>query len=122
MEKHITLVAALNIGFGALGIILGLFIFILLVGIGVVSGDAEATAILSIVGISVGAFLIIFSIPEIIGGIGLLKRRPWSRILMLVVSVFDLLNIPIGTAIGVYTLWVLLQDKTISMLSETSNP
>ncbi len=44
----------------------------------------------------------------IIAGVGLLQSQPWARILTLVVGFISLLNVPIGTALGVYTLWVLL--------------
>jgi len=44
-----------------------------------------------------------------IAGWGLLHREPWARIWILVLAFISLfLNIPIGTAIGVYTMWVLL--------------
>ncbi len=44
----------------------------------------------------------------IIAGIGLLQRAGWSRILAVVVGCISLLSFPFGTAIGVYSLWVLL--------------
>jgi hypothetical protein len=40
----------------------------------------------------------------------LLRRKNWGRILAIIVGVLDLANFPIGTAIGIYSLWVLLQD------------
>jgi hypothetical protein len=41
-------------------------------------------------------------------GWGLLHREPWARVVALVLSFISLFNIPFGTAIGVYTMWVLL--------------
>jgi hypothetical protein len=41
-------------------------------------------------------------------GWGLLNREPWGRALALVLGFIALLNLPFGTALGVYTLWVLL--------------
>lgn len=41
-------------------------------------------------------------------GWGLLQREPWARIVALVLGFISLFSFPIGTAIGVYTLWVLL--------------
>ena len=112
MERHLTFVAVINIAFGFLGIFLGLFIFVVLIGAGVLSHDPEAMKITTIVGVAIASFLILTSIPEIIGGFGLLKRRPWARILVLIIAVLDLMFIPIGTLIGVYELWVLLQEDT----------
>jgi hypothetical protein len=40
-------------------------------------------------------------------GFSLLRRRPWGRVLGIVVAILSLLKFPIGTALGIYTLWVL---------------
>lgn len=56
MEKHVTLVAVINIAFGFLSIFLGIFLFVLLVGAGIISRDPEALTITSIVGTAVGFF------------------------------------------------------------------
>ena len=120
MEKHVTLVAVLNIAFGFLGIFLGIFVFIVLVGAGIISQDPEALTITSIVGIAVGFFLILTSIPEVIGGFGLLKRRPWARVLVLIIAVLDLFMIPIGTIIGIYELWVLLNEDTAKLFKASA--
>lgn len=115
MEKHLTLVAALNIGLSAFSLVIGFFLFFLLGGIGAASDDPEALVVLSIVGFVVFAVLFLLSIPALIGGIGLLKRRNWARILLMIVSAVNLINFPFGTALGVYTLWVLLQEETQRM-------
>ncbi len=119
MEKHVTFVAVINIAFGFLGIFLGLVLFVVLVGAGFISHDPEAMTITTIVGIAVACFLILISIPEIIGGFGLLKLRPWARVLVLIIAVMDLMFIPIGTLIGVYELWVLLQEDTVKLFQSS---
>jgi len=43
-----------------------------------------------------------------IAGWGLLQREPWGRMLTLILSFLALFNIPFGTALGIYSLWVLL--------------
>ncbi|WP_348269857.1 zinc ribbon domain-containing protein [Edaphobacter paludis] len=40
-------------------------------------------------------------------GFSLLRRKPWGRVLGIVVAILALLKFPIGTALGIYTLWVL---------------
>ncbi len=119
MEKHVTLVAVLNIGFGILGILIAMFVLIGMVIGNMFIDDYDVRKILPIVGTVAVLFLLLTSIPEIIGGIGLLKRRPWARILILVVACMDLLWIPIGTIIGIYELWVLLQDETMQLFKST---
>ena len=120
MEKHVTLVAALNIGFGILGVLIAMFVLIGMIVGNMFIDDYDARKILPIVGTVVLLFLLLTSIPEIIGGIGLLKRRPWARILILIVACMDLLWIPIGTIIGIYELWVLLQDETTQLFKPRS--
>ena len=53
-------------------------------------------------------FLLVLSLPGLITGIGLLKFQPWARIVGLVFGAINLINIPFGTILGVYGLWVLL--------------
>jgi len=118
MEKHVTLVAALNIGMAALGVVAAIIIFVAVTGGGLLSGDPEAMAITSLVGSLVAGFLIILSAPAIIGGIGMLKHKSWARVLMMIVAALNLPGIPLGTALGVYTLWVLLQDDTARLFSK----
>lgn len=120
MEKHVTLVAIINIVFGAIGLLVGLFLFMVLIFGGLISGDSEAAAITGIVGTTLCGFFMILSIPEFIGGIGLLKRKGWARILVLIISILDLINIPIGTMIGIYSIWVLLNDKTPQLFTNAS--
>lgn len=45
-------------------------------------------------------------------GWGLLQREPWARIVALVLAFISLFNVPFGTAIGVYTMWVLLPGQS----------
>lgn len=47
-----------------------------------------------------------------IAGWGLLQRESWARMLVLVLAFISLFNIPLGTALGVYTLWALLPNQS----------
>jgi hypothetical protein len=40
-------------------------------------------------------------------GFGLLNRRPWGRVVAIIAAILALLKFPFGTALGIYTLWVL---------------
>jgi hypothetical protein len=44
-------------------------------------------------------------------GFGLLEHRAWARPLAIVLAFISLIKIPIGTALGIYTLWVLLPAR-----------
>jgi hypothetical protein len=60
--------------------------------------------------------MLLFSIPGIIGGIAILQRARWSRIFMIVLSAFKLIDIPFGTALGIYTIYALLRPDVIEIL------
>jgi len=49
---------------------------------------------------------------EFLAGWGLLQRQPWARMLTIVLAFLALFNIPFGTALGIYTLWVLLPAES----------
>lgn len=56
----------------------------------------------------VTAFVLLRSGMQILTGIALLMRVSWGRILAIIVAILSLMKIPFGTALGIYTLWVLL--------------
>lgn len=60
----------------------------------------------------VGLFLIGGAVLGLLAGWGLLDRQPWARTLAIVLACFSLLNPPLGTALGIYTLWVLLPAQS----------
>lgn len=113
MEKHVTLLGVLYIAMSILLIAVAILVYVVVAGAGIFSGDFEAMAITGGVASLVGLFLVLLALPGIIGGIGLLKHREWARILVLVLAFFNLLNIPLGTILAIYTFWVLMKDDTI---------
>lgn len=121
MERHVNIVAALQIGFSIFGLIIAGVVFTVMHLVGDFVDDHEAETVLSIVANVILVFIAVLSIPGIIAGIGLFKRKEWARILTLIISVLDLFNIPLGTAIGVYSIWTLVQPETVELFkTETS--
>jgi hypothetical protein len=55
-------------------------------------------------------FAVLFTVPAIAGGFGMLKQRRWARKLVIVSSVVAALDFPLGTALAVYTFWFLLAN------------
>ncbi|MGD8628430.1 MAG: hypothetical protein PVH52_05075 [bacterium] len=121
MDKHITLAGAFNLAMGIMGII-GVITGSMMVSVlekYIEEPDAAAIVMLAV---SLGlSYLGVFSAAQIICAIGLLKRKSWSRVLMIIVSAFKLPSVPIGTALGIYTIWVLIQDETKTILDGGSN-
>ena len=119
MKKHVTVVGAIQIGFGVLGLIAAVAAFFALNFARTQVGDDEvAGGVLRLLSISVPLLIGFLSTLGLVGGIGLFTYQPWARYLVIVVSALGCLNIPIGTLKGVYALWVLLQDDTIKLFEK----
>jgi hypothetical protein len=119
MVTHVKVLGVLYILVSALTLCAALF---LMLAVGAASGIVASTAdphdaavalpIIGISGTALAVFLLLISAPGLITGIGLLKFRSWSRILGIVLSAVNLLNVPFGTVLGIYGLWVLLSKDT----------
>ena len=112
VHQHVSILGWLFIVGNALFLLIAGFVFTLLTGLGQTVSDPEARAILPLVGSTVGLLLALLSLPGLAAGYGLLTRKPWARVLAIVMAVLGLLNFPVGTAIGIYALWVLLQTSS----------
>ena len=119
MKSHVTVVAMLYIGLGVLGVLAALVVFVAVVGGGLLSGDQDAIVITRIVGSVIASFFALVSVPGIVGGIGLLRGESWARVLVMILAVFQLFDVPVGTSLAIYTFWVLTQDETTRLFSRT---
>jgi len=115
MRQHVPILGWCFIVYHGIVALVGIMIGLIVSGAGVISGEREAMFITGAVGALVAGFLIVISLPGIIAGIGLLKYRPWARILAIIIGVLHLLSFPFGTALGVYTLYVLLNAEAPSI-------
>jgi len=119
MRKHVVVVGAIHIGFGFIGLILAVAVFIALnFAKGFVGGEEIPEMILGFLSVSLPLLFGFMSTLGLVGGIGLLSFQSWARYLIIVVAALGCLNIPIGTLKGVYSLWVLLQDETIKLFEK----
>jgi hypothetical protein len=119
MERHVTILGAFHIAFGALGLLAALAILVIfggvagLIGLGAAS-DPDALLAVPIIGL-IGTILMLaavtLSLPGIAAGFGLMNYRPWARMLTVVLSLLHLFNFPFGSALGAYGLWVLLSEE-----------
>ena len=113
METHVKVVGVLNIVSGALGLMAGLVLMVIFGGVtGLITagGDADAMVaapIVGLTGLTIVVLIVAVSLPSVIIGYGLYQLRPWSRLPGIVLSIISLLFVPLGTALGIYGLWVL---------------
>ena len=110
-NTHVMVLAWINIGFSAIFAFIGLFALFFLTGIGFAAEDAQAAKVLGFIGSGALVFFGAMALPGFAAGYGLLKRRAWGRVLGILVAVLDLFNVPIGTAVGIYALWLLTHEE-----------
>jgi hypothetical protein len=128
MDTHIKVAAWLRIIYSGMGLLVAFFILFLFGGISWLvggSGDpdaAHAVPIIHLVGAAIAAFLGITALPGLITGWGLLTYQPWARILDIVLSALDLFHIPVGTALGAYSIWVMIQPETVELFERGRPP
>ena len=121
MDTHVKVLAILYLVFAGLSLLLGLGILLLTGAVsGIVGAAAPTDAHLAIPFIRLGGtaaavFCFVWAVPGFVVGAGLLKRRPWARILGIVTSALSLMHVPFGTALGVYGLWILFHRDTESL-------
>ncbi|MGB8888654.1 MAG: zinc ribbon domain-containing protein [Candidatus Korobacteraceae bacterium] len=73
--------------------------------------DTPAGFLQSLFG-TIGGLILIKAAAGFLAGWGLLRREPWARMLTIVLSFLALFTIPLGTALGIYSLWVLLPAQS----------
>jgi len=127
MADHVKILGILHIVYGILGVLAGIIILLIFGGLaGVVSvaaHSADALIAVPILG-GIGAFIFILllalSLPGIVAGFGLIEFRPWARMLTIILSALELMSVPIGTALGIYGLWVLLSPGAEQLFRQPS--
>jgi hypothetical protein len=109
MQVHVAIIGWLQIVNSLLSIVAGAFVVVLLLGVGVAVEDEIALRIMVATGLAIGGLLLILSLPGLVAGIGLLRRASWARVMAQVLAVFELVLFPIGTLLGIYTIFILSQ-------------
>ena len=117
MSAHIDLVGLLFIVGGLLTTLLG--VSTLALGIGAVAliaspnvgASGVAASITAAAFTTLGIIAIVWGAAHVIVGVPLRQRKSWARLVALMLGCVDLLLLPYGTAMGVYTLWALLNER-----------
>jgi hypothetical protein len=118
MKSHVDFLGVLFIVWGLLTVVIGLSTLAL--GVGAVAliasasrgGGSQVAAGLTAAAFTTLAFIaLLWGAAHVIVGLPLRRHTPWSRLLALMLGSVDLLLLPFGTALGIYALYVLLNEK-----------
>jgi len=114
VKTHVELVGLLHLVAGALGLLLGASLLVLGAGAASIAWAHHgemAASVTALVMILVAGLVLGWGVASLWTGGALRRHRPWSRLVALAMAILNLFILPFGTALGVYTLWVLLQDQ-----------
>jgi hypothetical protein len=117
MLQHIKILGILFLVRGILSTALGLILFTIFRSGAIIFGDYRVQTIVSIVVTVIAIIALVRGIPDIICGAGLLAQRKWSRVFGIIMAVISIFEVPIGTALGIYGLWVLFKPETQQLLT-----
>ena len=114
MEKHVNLLGILYLVWGGLAVLLAVSVLLLAGGALALLVDEEAAGVAAgftaAVFSSVGVLLLAGGGLAAWAGSRLRRLRPSARLVVLGLGVLNLFLLPFGTALGIYSLWVLLND------------
>jgi len=112
VQEHVRLLGILWLALSAMNVLGGVILYVLantlFVHLPEISGERAATAWLHPFLSVIAMLIFVKGAAGFLAGWGLLQREPWARMLSIVLALLALLNVPFGTALGIYTLWVLL--------------
>ena len=113
---HVDFVSILFIIWGALTAVVGLSTLAL--GVGAVSlatshsnNGHVAAGLTAAVFITLAVIAILWGVGHVCIGVPLRRRSPRARLLAILAGSIDLILLPFGTPLGVYALWVLLNER-----------
>ena len=124
MATHVNVIAGC---YAAVGVLLvmaaffGQFVLQFLAGLVATSGEEGAevgSAVLGFAGIVLTAMLLIFAVPFFITAWGLWNFKSWARIVGIILGVICLINVPLGTILGAYAMYILFKKDTEKVFVE----
>jgi len=113
LDRHLRPLGILWVVAGALFVIPALILLTIstVVRVSIPATETVGRLVAPLVLSVIGGALVLIAAAGILVGWGLLKHQPWARVAAIVLGIVALLHPPLGTALGIYTLWVLLSDE-----------
>lgn len=132
MYKENILLGALHIAISIIYIVISAAICAILYSFDFFDGKETPPQIIHVAGAVLSFFLFLISLCGITSGVGTMHNNQFSNIITLILGCIDLIFIPVGTAVGIYTIWVFMkndisrskryQDKKERIIAENELP
>ena len=117
MRSHVDFLGVLFVVWGLLTVVIGVSTLALAVGaVALITstshgGGQVAAGITAVAFTTLAVIAMFWGAAHVFVGVPLRRHRPWTRLIALMLGSVDLLLLPYGTALGVYALYVLLNEK-----------
>jgi hypothetical protein len=119
MSSHVDFAGVLFIVWGLLTTLVG--VSTLALGVSAIAlissatrgggGGQVAAGVAAVIFTTLALIAIMWGAAHVVVGVPLRQRKPWARLVALMLGSVDLLLLPYGTALGIYALWVLLHEE-----------
>lgn len=130
MRKETTLLGAFHVAISILYIVVSVAITAIFYGKSLLGSASFDFNTVNLTAVVVAGFLFIFALSGFISGAALMTNQRWAQIPLLIIGCINLVIIPLGTTLGLYTIWVYMHSdqrhKTVEMVchpvkAESSN-
>lgn len=120
-QDHNKTLGITHLAYGGFHLLLMLFFSLLFLFVMAVPHRGESGInVFTIMMLIVFAFGLLFTLPSLIAGYALLKRKSWARIAAIIAGVLATPSFPYGTALGVYTLWFMFGEEGKMLYSDNA--
>ncbi len=109
-SSHLRTLGTIHLVLSVLTLAVSAIVFVAIAPWGLLSGEPGVALLVGGIGTVIAGFIAALAIPGLALGFGLRRERAWARPLGFVLAVLMLFNVPFGTILGAYTLYVLLQE------------
>ena len=117
MRKHIELLGLLYFVWGALFVLIGIAFVSLAFGTAAIATSTLpdrrfAAGVTAATFAGLAMVSLIWAFVHIWDAVAVRHGKPLGRAVAIVMAIINLFVLPVGTALGIYALWVLTQDET----------
>lgn len=105
-RTHQKILGALLVAYGALNFTGGIALLASINVVNIFVDEMDVVRLVTMFSSVIGGILLVTAIPAIVAGIGFIQEKDWSKILGLIVGIIYLFFFPIGTLIGLYSIWL----------------
>ncbi len=112
LQHHLQTLGILWMAVGGLFLIPAVFLMVFSQGVHlVIHSHEQLPSFFPLLLFTASGTMVILAAGGVCVGLGLIHHRPWARTTAIILAALALFHPPAGTALGIYTLWVLLDDE-----------